>query len=358
MFKYSVVLFSIIVTAGQCSEKARKCEPLRSFQKVLAFQQIIQRKYSSESINAAAIYDRGKTLLHFAVLEGEEDIVERLIKVEGADVNAQDKDGVAPLHCTAMTHSPEGYYVYVPSSRTKILELLVRAGAMVNAEDLFGCTPLHYFARISSVDMSAHFISIAKCIEALIKAGANINLQDKCGNTPLDIASHHVSRSIVGLFVQETAKSNSFNKFHFPLHRAISRNQLLVAQLLIEAGVDVNARDANGYTPLQLAINKGEDNIFGRRGYEQKGIEIVQILLKYAADPNVQDENGYTPLHWAANYGNIQLVEELLKHTEIIELLQEDKVETNVPHKNEFTPLHYAAEEGDLESIKELSKYL
>jgi TM2 domain-containing membrane protein YozV len=71
-----------------------------------------------------------------------------------------------------------------------------------------------------------------------------------------------------------------------------------------EKGVDVNARDQHGQTPLHQTACYGN-------------IEAVKYLVSKGANIHAVDSEGFTPLHWAAYYGDIKVAERV----EIAELL-------------------------------------
>lgn len=77
-----------------------------------------------------------------------------------------------------------------------------------------------------------------------------------------------------------------------PLELAVGSGELEIAQLLIEAGADVNTRlgpsqiFCEGFTVLMVAARRGNP-------------EMVELLLRAGSDPNVETECGNTALSWA-----------------------------------------------------------
>lgn len=74
-----------------------------------------------------------------------------------------------------------------------------------------------------------------------------------------------------------------------------------VLRILLEHGVNPNARDHFGRTAMHLA------------SYHQ-GFTNVELLLEYGANVDAMDGNGCTPLHDAAYHLNLQVVEVLLDY--------------------------------------------
>jgi ankyrin repeat protein len=68
-----------------------------------------------------------------------------------------------------------------------------------------------------------------------------------------------------------------------PLGWAAYHNQLDTAEILIQYGADVNARDSFDQTALHVCAQKGVP-------------DIAKFLIQHGADVNIQDESGRTPL--------------------------------------------------------------
>lgn len=71
-----------------------------------------------------------------------------------------------------------------------------------------------------------------------------------------------------------------------PLLIALKRGLTIIAQILINAGADPNAKDRLGLTPLLVACGKPTT------GYKTT----VELLLQKGANVNVRDPLGNTPL--------------------------------------------------------------
>ena len=63
---------------------------------------------------------------------------------------------------------------------------------------------------------------------------------------------------------------------------AVANDNPEVLQVLLEAGADVEARDKWGWTPLLFAARSNENS------------EVVQVLLDAGSDPSTQDNEGKT----------------------------------------------------------------
>ena len=103
-------------------------------------------------------------------LEVAEFLLER-----GADVNAQDKGGLIPLH----NASSYGHL--------DIAALLIKYNTVVNATDKWGFTPLHEAAQKGRTQLCA----------LLLAHGADPFLKNQEGQTPVDLASADDVRSLL-----------------------------------------------------------------------------------------------------------------------------------------------------------------
>uniref|UniRef100_A0A8D1KP70 Ankyrin repeat domain-containing protein 54 n=1 Tax=Sus scrofa TaxID=9823 RepID=A0A8D1KP70_PIG len=103
-----------------------------------------------DGADPCAADDKGRTALHFASCNGNDQIVQLLLD-HGADPNQRDGLGNTPLHLAACTN-------HVP-----VITTLLRGGARVDALDRAGRTPLHLAKSKLSILQEGH----SHCLEAV-----------------------------------------------------------------------------------------------------------------------------------------------------------------------------------------------
>ncbi|XP_071503666.1 protein phosphatase 1 regulatory subunit 12A-like isoform X8 [Diadema antillarum] len=156
-----------------------------------------------------------------------------------------------------------------------MVEFLVENGADIEAQDNEGWTALHAAASCGFEEIASY----------LIESGANIISCNNEGELPLDLAEEEDMEEFLqdemdklGVDV-ETARSEEEEKMledakqwlnskvikerRHPktgataLHVASAKGYIKVMNILIQAGVDVNAKDNDGWTPLHAASHWG-----------------------------------------------------------------------------------------------------
>ncbi|XP_001381549.2 ankyrin repeat domain-containing protein 54 isoform X2 [Monodelphis domestica] len=103
-----------------------------------------------DGVDPCTADDKGRTALHFASCNGNDQIVQLLLD-HGADPNQRDGLGNTPLHLAACTN-------HVP-----VITTLLRGGARVDALDRAGRTPLHLAKSKLNILQEGH----SQCLEAV-----------------------------------------------------------------------------------------------------------------------------------------------------------------------------------------------
>lgn len=110
------------------------------------------------------------------------------------------------------------------------------------------------------------------------------------------------------------------------LHKAANMGDTNEVETLVAEGAAIDARGAQGRTPLHRALGSGST-------------ETASWLIQRDADPRIVDAMKRTALHWAAVApsapGNVDCCVLLLDCGVALEML-------NCPSKSGSTPLHYA----------------
>jgi ankyrin repeat protein len=211
----------------------------------------------------------------------------------GADVNVRDRRSETPLQYAAVAGSVDA------------MKFLIASGADVNVQNEFGATAVIWSAT-----------DLAK-VKLLVEHGARVNDATRRGRTALLIAamsdsSAEIVRYLVGHGADPQVKD--FLKTT-TLRAATLGNDTETIRIMIEAGVDVNAADLPGITPLMMAA-----------GWNGK-VAAVKMLLAKGANVNavsrpvmgLPSRNGpsefgnMTALLMSAAFGPPELIETLLK---------------------------------------------
>lgn len=138
-------------------------------------------------------------------------------------------------------------------------------------------------------------------VRDLIKAGEDVSRESR-GRSPLEVAVQRGRRdegqsAVVEFLISHGADTDTRDRAGKTLlHHAVSTVAPIVRHLL-DAGVDVNATDNSGNTPLSIAVQEDDDEIFF-------------LLLDHGADIELK---GYsTPLISATMNGHVARIEKLL----------------------------------------------
>ena len=124
------------------------------------------------------------------------------------------------------------------------------------------------------------------------------------GFTALGLASFFGHLSLVKLLLEKGANPNiaANNQFKVaPIHSVCAISAFDIAELLIEHGADVNAKQMQGITPLHSAAHTGQT-------------KLSKLLIDNGADINAKMDNEQTPLFMANEKDFKETVELIIKH--------------------------------------------
>jgi ankyrin len=297
----------------------------------------------------------GLTPMAIAAANGSATMIGMLLDA-GADANAPDPAGDTPLMSAARvgradavtllldrgaavdakdtTYQQTALMVAARENQPEIVRLLIARGASVNARTRVGRTPA--WVLPNSQPGFGHGIGIVR--GGSPDRGRRSPIPG--GMTPLLYASRDGRMETVRMLLDAGADINLRDANDItPLIAAITNNHPDVARYLIERGADIKAADWYGRTPLWAAVETRDmdlDNATFENSIDRAPfLELIQVLLERGADPNARtkevppvrndflritaslswvDFTGQTPFITAALAGDLTVMKLLLKH--------------------------------------------
>ncbi len=205
------------------------------------------------------------TPLHYAALYGWDEIAEYLVS-KGANCSLKNKEALIPLECAVR-------------GKSKLKVLMFLWNGDVNTRRAHGKTLLHHAVREGD----------KRCIEFLIiTKGADVNIRDDFGKTPLQNAIDAKKPEAIVILMKAGAKLElkadedinvADEKGQTALHFAVMHSPFKVVAALLQAGAGIDAKDTDGNTPLDYAIqNKKLPAIaaFKKAGVKLEDVEILK----------------------------------------------------------------------------------
>ncbi|WP_257283508.1 ankyrin repeat domain-containing protein [Endozoicomonas sp. SESOKO1] len=263
-----------------------------------------------------------------ATRRGDEKAVNKLL-------NLLEERGINPNLCDQQGYHPLYWINYQYSN---LLKTLLNRGIDPNITTIDPSTHEQYIPLLMAAKNSNYRIC-----KALLDHGADPQAHDHNHWTALHWATWQVDQQSVMLLkclLDHGVDINACNSMgRTPLCNAVISNVLPAVNILLDEGANPNIPDNDGRTPLDHAVSRGRTNMvddllahganpdtpgdnldeIGRSSalYEAlrgQRIDILDMLLAYGANPNKVSKQGDTPLHLAIEKSNPTCVDMLLAH--------------------------------------------
>jgi ankyrin len=230
----------------------------------------------------------GLTALVFAAREGDLESADYLLRA-GADVNQTTEYGWTPL----LTATNNRHY--------QLASFLIDWGADVNKPNKGGWTPLYIATDNRNIEGGDYPVPKADLdhldfIKLLLDHGANVNGR---------IKDNTLSRTIFTMqwFLEDGAT---------PFVRAAQSSDVALMKLLLAYGADPKIPTAHNDTALTTAAGIGWVEGVTYEHSVRENVEAVKLLLDLGLDPNAANKDGRTPLMAAAMKGRNEVVQMLV----------------------------------------------
>lgn len=265
----------------------------------------IMEMYKAIDINEVDNYKEG--VLHLAATFADSLAIEYLLS-KGLDANVEDNLGRRPLDFLAKENR---YYEIKEGERKKCALLLLEAKASTMRKDVDGKTAVMRAAEEGCFEI----------LEAMLEKGSKMTMTDKEGNTALHIVCDSISRAYNEEEEEKYLKS---------------------ARILLEAGLDPEAKNNYNQTPIDFSIERRK----------KKMTAILKGISEEGNDNSLEVKTGGMNIFQAIEKADYEAVRANLE-------LGADKDSLSEEHgKFEgMTPLGMACYLLDLESVKILLEY-
>ena len=237
-------------------------------------------------VNVKQLNDiNGRNCLHSAAISGNLSLLQRGI-LGGASVTGKDNYGRMPLHYACL------------NGHNEVIRLLVASNPdTVDTKDQDGFTPL----------IHAIVKSRLACVQTLLQSGAQVDPVDDADSLPkripLNLACQHSSLAVVELLLKERVKIMADAEGLYPqsIVARYGRDTKMILTLK-EYGVDLNQQDKlYQWTPLIHAASEGH-------------VGSLRCLLDCGVSTQILDEKGLSALYYATLEGHVECMRTLALH--------------------------------------------
>ncbi|KAL6690046.1 ankyrin repeat protein [Trichoderma pleuroticola] len=223
--------------------------------------------------------------------------------------------GADPNECP--NNTPLIYTVAYDANLTGVLKSLLEKGADPNKTNGSGKSALHVLAEPVQLGSPIHILGSPihilgrpipmmmneTAIRLVLQHKGSVSQPDNAGECPLHRAAYGLDLRLFRLYLSSCPDQSRESLLQLTnhhgetmLHFAAAGSHIEVMEFLIAQGLDVNAINSNGWTPLMCALIP-IDRRNNRVKSPAEAIQAAQFLLSRGADANIVTNEGLTPLH-------------------------------------------------------------
>jgi ankyrin repeat protein len=257
----------------------------------------------------------GLTPLHTAILASDLNAVALILKYN-PNLNALSLEPETELVPTSPTGPSMTPLVMAVQKRSlPLIRMLLDAGADVNIASARGWTALHLAVILGYEDVVDAILSHPSAASSLPDSPPKLNMDlvDESGNTCLHYAVQRQSVSLVRRLLDSGALPTVTNQLgQLPIH--LYDGSISMAEVLIRASSPIDHLchaevPDQKQTALLIACGKSDPS---------SCLELAQMLINAGANVNLKSHTGLSPLHSAVSSANFELINLLISaHAEV-----------------------------------------
>ncbi|TGN20045.1 ankyrin repeat domain-containing protein [Leptospira idonii] len=258
--RHSKNIIVIVLLMLSCSTANRKNKEFQEFEYLKSCNSTNSEVLFQDNSKINVKVDSGIPIISYFAKIGNLHCINKLLSLK-ADINSVDSRGFTP-------------FIFSVYSNPKVMKLLLENGADISAETPNGGNALILAAEIGNLD----------ALKFLIERGMNINHLTKHKGTPLMHAAIRGYSKIIEELLINGANPNLADNLNItPIMHAASNGHIETVTLLLKFKADVNIKDYKGYSVILAPSDASYPS--------ENHLVIVDLLVNAGA--NINDRNNF-----------------------------------------------------------------
>ncbi|KAJ5904244.1 hypothetical protein N7504_006627 [Penicillium tannophilum] len=235
------------------------------------------------------------TVIHELLSDGH--LFDPIFQIPFLDTERRDENGctlilAASKNCSGMFYDNKSHEKY---NSMDCFEELINRGANVMAQDNKGRTILHHIGRLISEN------TVKKALKTAMAANPSlVDQTDEAGETALHHALREKRDDLIQFLLDNGAnplqpdKNGDTALHHFSTSHRLNKD---LFERFIKSGVDINAQNKIGETPLFSLIKENDGELVGQETAQTYEDSSFEFFLESGADVFSRSNNGSSLLH-------------------------------------------------------------